>query len=117
VQTYKNIEIKTFNCSSAIASVLRNALMHCSYPAAPADDMPQWNLDPVIQALRTSREEKHNIRHNGRVRELPSREVLTTIFNGLSVALLPIHYQLRIFCPLEDKLSRSERSLPHQYSD
>ena len=66
--------------------------MHSIYPAAPADDTAQWNLGPVIQALRTSREDKHKIRHNGRVRELPSREALTTIVNGLSAALFPTHY-------------------------
>ncbi|APA69092.1 serine O-acetyltransferase EpsC [Janthinobacterium sp. 1_2014MBL_MicDiv] len=66
--------------------------MHSICPAAPADDTVQWNLGPVIQALRTSREEKHKIRHNGRVRELPSREALTTIVNGLSAALFPTHY-------------------------
>ncbi|MEG2962042.1 MAG: serine O-acetyltransferase EpsC [Janthinobacterium sp.] len=66
--------------------------MHSIYPAAPADDTVQWNLGPVIQALRSSREDKHKIRHNGRVRELPSREALTTIVNGLSAALFPTHY-------------------------
>ncbi len=90
--------------------------MHCSCPAAPADDTAQWNLGAVIQALRSSREDKHKIRHNGRVRELPSREALTAIVNGLSAALFPIHYQLRFFCPLDDKLFRSERPLPNQYS-
>ncbi|MBE3028177.1 serine acetyltransferase, partial [Janthinobacterium sp. GW458P] len=43
-------------------------------------------------ALRSSREDKHKIRHNGRVRELPSREALTSIVNGLSAALFPTHY-------------------------
>ncbi|WP_215407923.1 serine O-acetyltransferase EpsC [Janthinobacterium sp. JC611] len=66
--------------------------MHSIYPAAPADESAQWNLGPVIQALRSSREDKHKIRHNGRVRELPSREALTTIVNGLSAALFPTHY-------------------------
>ena len=66
--------------------------MHSIYPAAPADDTAHWNLGPVIQALRSSREDKHKIRHNGRVRELPSREALTTIVNGLSAALFPTHY-------------------------
>ncbi|PLY43749.1 serine acetyltransferase [Janthinobacterium sp. ROICE36] len=66
--------------------------MHSIDPAAPADDTPQWNLGPVILALRSSREDKHKIRHNGRVRELPSREALTTIVNGLSAALFPTHY-------------------------
>lgn len=66
--------------------------MHSIDPAAPADDTAQWNLGPVIQALRSSREDKHKIRHNGRVRELPSREALATIVNGLSAALFPTHY-------------------------
>ncbi|MFZ4874595.1 serine O-acetyltransferase EpsC [Janthinobacterium sp. Mn2066] len=66
--------------------------MTSSYPTAPADESAQWNLEPVIQALRVSREEKHKIRHNGRVRELPSREALTAIVNGLSAALFPTHY-------------------------
>ncbi|MGK5064084.1 serine O-acetyltransferase EpsC [Janthinobacterium sp. LB3P112] len=66
--------------------------MHSIDPAAPADDTAQWNLGPLIQALRSSREDKHKIRHNGRVRELPSREALTTIVNGLSAALFPTHY-------------------------
>jgi serine O-acetyltransferase len=51
-----------------------------------------WNLGPLIDALRESREATHNIRHHGRVRELPSREALTTIVNGLSAALFPTHY-------------------------
>ncbi|MGK5045540.1 serine O-acetyltransferase EpsC [Janthinobacterium sp. GB4P2] len=66
--------------------------MHSIDPAAPADDTAQWNLGPVIQALRSSREDKHKIRHNGRVRELPSRAALSTIVNGLSAALFPTHY-------------------------
>jgi serine O-acetyltransferase len=51
-----------------------------------------WNLGPVIEQLRISREATHNIRHQGRVRELPSREALTTIVNGLSAVLFPTHY-------------------------
>jgi len=52
----------------------------------------QWHLGPVIDALRTSRELTHNIRHQGRVRELPSRDVLRQIVDGLSAALFPTHY-------------------------
>ena len=66
--------------------------MHSIDIPAGGDDTVQWNLGPVIAALRVSREEKHKIRHNGRVRELPSREALTTIVNGLSAALFPTHY-------------------------
>ncbi|HEY0063757.1 MAG TPA: serine O-acetyltransferase EpsC [Telluria sp.] len=53
---------------------------------------PNWNLGPVIEALRVSREGTHNIRHHGRVRELPSREALAQIVDGLSAALFPTHY-------------------------
>ncbi|MHA4866364.1 serine O-acetyltransferase EpsC [Duganella sp. PWIR1] len=51
-----------------------------------------WNLGSVIKQLRVSREATHNIRHHGRVRELPSREALTTIVNGLQAVLFPTHY-------------------------
>jgi len=53
---------------------------------------PNWHLGPVIEALRVSREATHNIRHHGRVRELPSRVALTQIVDGLSAALFPTHY-------------------------
>lgn len=52
----------------------------------------QWHLGPVIDALRTSRETTHNIRHHGSVRELPSREVVRQVVDGLSAALFPTHY-------------------------
>jgi len=52
----------------------------------------QWHLGPVIDALRTSRETTHNIRHHGRVRELPSRDVLRQVVDGVSAALFPTHY-------------------------
>lgn len=52
----------------------------------------RWNLGAVIDELRISREATHNIRHQGRIRELPSREALTGIVNGLSAVLFPSHY-------------------------
>ncbi|KQQ86582.1 serine O-acetyltransferase EpsC [Massilia sp. Leaf139] len=51
-----------------------------------------WHLGPIIDALRTSRESTHNIRHQGRVRELPSRTVLRQVIEGISAALFPTHY-------------------------
>jgi serine O-acetyltransferase len=51
-----------------------------------------WNLASVIEQLRVSRESTHNIRHQGRVRELPSREVLRQVIEGVSAALFPTHY-------------------------
>ncbi len=53
---------------------------------------PDWNLQAIVQALRTSREEAHRVRHMGRLRELPSREALISILQGLSAALFPTHY-------------------------
>lgn len=49
-------------------------------------------LPHVVRALRESREVTHRVRHQGRLRELPSREVLTHIMQGLSAALFPTHY-------------------------
>jgi serine O-acetyltransferase len=62
-------------------------------PFGPGGAKPStWNLRPVIDALRTSREATHNIRHQGRVRDLPSREELGQIVTGLAAALFPTHY-------------------------
>ncbi|RXZ37070.1 serine acetyltransferase [Oxalobacteraceae bacterium CAVE-383] len=64
--------------------------------AAPADPVaaprPDWNLAGVIEALRTSREVTHKIRHQGNIRELPSREALVGVLDGLSAVLFPTHY-------------------------
>lgn len=51
-----------------------------------------WHLPHVVAALRASREVTHRVRHQGRLRELPSREALTGILQGLSAALFPTHY-------------------------
>lgn len=53
---------------------------------------PLWNLSNIVESLRVSREATHNIRHNGKVRELPSRDALRLIVNGLSAVLFPSHY-------------------------
>ena len=52
----------------------------------------RWNLGPIIDELRISREATHNIRHHGRIRELPSRAALSEIVDGLSAVLFPTHY-------------------------
>jgi serine O-acetyltransferase len=54
--------------------------------------MTNWNLDSVVEQLRVSREAMHNIRHQRSVRELPSRQTLSAILDGLSAALFPTHY-------------------------
>ena len=53
--------------------------------------IPRWDLDNVVDALRLSREVTHNIRRRGRIRELPSREILVKILAGLTAALFPTH--------------------------
>ena len=56
------------------------------------DDALSWSLDVVVKALRLSREASHKVRHRGRVRELPSRDALKDILDGLCAALFPTHY-------------------------
>lgn len=51
-----------------------------------------WDLAPLVDELRQSREVTHSVRHKGRIRELPSREVLAQIVEGLASALFPTHY-------------------------
>jgi serine O-acetyltransferase len=64
-----------------------------SAAAAKADDaQAEWNLKTVINALRTSREVTHKIRHQGNIRELPSRDALIGVLDGLSAVLFPTHY-------------------------
>ncbi len=54
-----------------------------------------WNLDSLVAQLRLSREVTHNIRHNGRIRRTPSREIVSNILDSLSAALFPSHYSKR----------------------
>ena len=49
-------------------------------------------LDQIVTELRTSRELTHNIRHQRRIHELPSRNRLFRIVEGLCAALFPTHY-------------------------
>lgn len=63
----------------------------------PAPTEPAWNLTQLVAELRRSREVTHSVRHQGRVRELPSREAIERIVNGLSSALFPTHYGERDF--------------------
>lgn len=52
----------------------------------------QSDLNDVVAKLRASREVSHKIRHQGHIRELPSRDALISVLNGLSAALFPTHY-------------------------
>lgn len=52
----------------------------------------KWNVDQIVSELRASREITHNIRHPGRIHQLPSRKALLGIVEGLSATLFPRHY-------------------------
>jgi serine O-acetyltransferase len=51
-----------------------------------------WGLDQIVSDLRASREQLHRTRHPLGIRELPSREAVTSIVTGLRAALFPTHY-------------------------
>ncbi len=53
---------------------------------------PDWGLDQIVADLRASREELHRTRHPLGIRELPSREAVVNIVDGLRAALFPTHY-------------------------
>jgi serine O-acetyltransferase len=52
---------------------------------------PAFDLTAVIESLRLSRETTHNIRHQGKVRALPSPAAITEALEGLLTALFPTH--------------------------
>ncbi|CAH2806410.1 MAG: Serine acetyltransferase (EC [uncultured Caballeronia sp.] len=52
----------------------------------------EWGLARIVADLRQSREELHRTRHPLGIRELPSREAIIKIVNGLRSALFPTHY-------------------------
>lgn len=54
-----------------------------------------WDLATLVAELRNSREITHSVRHKGRIRELPSRDVLAQIVDNLASALFPTHYGQR----------------------
>jgi serine O-acetyltransferase len=53
---------------------------------------PLWDLKRIVGALRDSREVTHSVRHLGRVRELPARDTIAEIVDGLRAVLFPTHY-------------------------
>ena len=55
---------------------------------------PRWreSLGDVVAGLHASRELTHNIRQNGRIRDLPSQQALAKVLARLSSALFPTHY-------------------------
>ena len=61
-------------------------------PALLADvDPPHWQLQQIVADLRHSREHAHKVRHRGYIREMPSREVMVQVIQGLAAALFPTH--------------------------
>ena len=49
-------------------------------------------LDGLVGALRHSREVSHNIRLHGRIRRMPSRDILARILESLTAVLFPSHF-------------------------
>ncbi|MBG1232577.1 serine O-acetyltransferase EpsC [Aestuariivirga litoralis] len=56
-----------------------------------------WRKNDLVSQLRLSREVTHNIRHQGQVRELPSREALQFVLHKLCCALFPTHFGQAVF--------------------
>lgn len=50
-----------------------------------------WDLDGIVEQLRISREVTHNIRHQGRAQEVPSRKIIDEIVEKIGEALFPSH--------------------------
>jgi serine O-acetyltransferase len=59
---------------------------------APGRTPREWGLTRIVAELRESREELHRTRHPLGIRELPSRDAIVRIVNGLRAALFPTHY-------------------------
>lgn len=51
-----------------------------------------WGLDQIVADLRASREELHRTRHPRGIRELPSRQAIVGIVEGLRAVMFPTHY-------------------------
>ncbi len=51
-----------------------------------------WGLANIVAELRASREELHRTRHPRGIRELPSRDAIIGIVEGLRASMFPTHY-------------------------
>jgi serine O-acetyltransferase len=51
-----------------------------------------WGLETIVAELRASREERHRTRHPRGIRELPSRDAIIRIVDGLRASMFPTHY-------------------------
>jgi serine O-acetyltransferase len=72
-------------------STLRPSVGDISESALPRS-APEWDIGPIVDRLRESREVTHSVRFHGRVRELPSRVELVSIVENLYAALFPTHF-------------------------
>lgn len=71
---------------------MTSSLQAAPAPAAAREHTTAWDLPSVVRALRESREHAHKIRHRGRVRELPSPQLMQQVFEGCLAALFPTHF-------------------------
>ncbi len=58
----------------------------------PNSPSHSWGLDQIVAELRASREELHRTRHPRGIRELPSRDAIVGIVEGLRAVMFPTHY-------------------------
>lgn len=52
----------------------------------------EWGLSAIVAALRHSREVADKVRHQGRVRDLPSRLAMSSVIESFAASLFPTHY-------------------------
>ena len=66
------------------------------FPLSRTGPLPSrlWRsgLGEIVAQLRQSREVSHNIRHEGRIRHLPSAKAVAQVVEKLAAALFPTHY-------------------------
>lgn len=64
------------------------------FPRSRTSSGRPWRgaIDDVVTRLQQSREVSHNIRHEGRIRHLPSATAVAQVVGKLAAALFPTHY-------------------------
>ena len=69
-------------------------IMDFPRPGTGARSGRPWRaaLDGIVAELRHSREVSHNIRHEGRIRHLPSARDMAQVVDKLAAVLFPTHY-------------------------
>jgi serine O-acetyltransferase len=80
----------------------------------------RWDLGRIVAQLRASRGKSQDLMRNGAIIEMPSREALREILDGLFAALFPTHFGLADFTEegvdyfVGHKLDATLRILMHQ---